>query len=49
MFILYQFLILILLVISPLIILYRIIKSKENPKRFLEKFCLSKSNRKNKN
>ena len=49
MFILYQFLILILLIISPLIILYRIIKSKENPKRFLEKFCLSKSNRKNKN
>ena len=40
MFFLYQILILILLIISPIIISYRILKKKEDGKRFKEKFCL---------
>ena len=31
--------------ISPIIIIYRIFKKKEDPKRFLEKFCLYSNNR----
>ena len=35
----YRFLLNLILIISPLIILFRLVKKKENPKRFLEKFC----------
>ena len=35
----YRFLLNIIFIISPLIILIRLIKKKEDPKRFLEKFC----------
>ena len=42
----YNFLVYIVLIISPLIIIYRIFKKKENPKRFLEKFSLQKDKRK---
>ena len=35
----YRLLLNIIFIISPLIILFRLIKKKENPKRFLEKFC----------
>ena len=38
-FILYQFIISILLIFSPFIIIYRIIKNKEDKFRFKEKFC----------
>ena len=40
MFFFYQILITLLLIISPLIIFYRILKNKEDKKRFQEKFCL---------
>ena len=40
MFFLYQIIILILLILSPLIISFRILKKKEDPQRFKEKFCL---------
>ena len=39
MFFLYQIILSLLIIISPLIILTRIIKNKEDKKRFLEKFC----------
>tara|TARA_B100000767_G_scaffold220943_1_gene209312 strand:- start:1951 stop:3213 length:1263 start_codon:yes stop_codon:yes gene_type:complete len=39
MFFLYQIIISILLVLSPLIISFRILKKKEDKKRFKEKFC----------
>ena len=39
MFFLYQILIVILLIFSPLIISFRILKKKEDSKRFKEKFC----------
>ena len=39
MFFLYQILIIILLILSPLIIIFRILKKKEDYKRFKEKFC----------
>ena len=35
----YRFLLNIIFIICPLIILFRLIKKKEDPKRFLEKFC----------
>jgi len=41
MFLIYQILLTILILISPLIIILRIFKKKEDKKRFLEKFCLS--------
>ncbi len=44
--IVYNFLVYIIVILSPLIITYRIIKKKENPKRFLEKFSLIKKGRK---
>jgi len=44
--IIYNFLIYIIIILSPLIVIYRILKKKENPKRFLEKFSLNKKNRK---
>ena len=40
MYILYELFGLILIILSPLIIIFRIIKGKEDPKRFLEKFCI---------
>ena len=40
MFFLYQILISILLIISPIIISFRILKKKEDSKRFKEKFCI---------
>ena len=45
MFFLYQILIIILLVFSPLIILNRILKKKEDPTRFKEKFCIPSKKR----
>ena len=39
MFFLYQILITILLIFSPLIIFFRILKKKEHRKRYKEKFC----------
>jgi|TARA_B100000787_G_scaffold164288_1_gene146841 3-deoxy-D-manno-octulosonic-acid transferase len=40
MFFLYQTLVSILLIVSPIIIGYRILKKKEDSKRFKEKFCI---------
>ena len=45
MFFLYQVLISILLIVSPLIISFRILKKKEDPKRFKEKFCFPSKKR----
>ena len=39
MFFLYRILINLLLLISPIIIIFRILKKKEDPIRFQEKFC----------
>ena len=39
MFYIYEFLGLIFILFSPIIFLYRIFLGKEDPKRFLEKFC----------
>ena len=47
MIIIYSFLVYIVIILSPLIIIYRIFKKKENPKRFLEKFSLYKKKRGN--
>ena len=44
--VIYNFLVYIVLITSPLIIIYRIFKKKEYPKRFLEKFSLQKNKRK---
>jgi len=44
--VIYNFLVYFVLIISPFIIIYRIFKKKENPKRFLEKFSLQKDKRK---
>ena len=43
--ILYNLLILIIIVLSPIIIFYRILKKKEDPNRFLEKFSLLQKKR----
>ena len=43
--IVYNFLIYIVIIFSPFIILYRILKRKENPSRFLEKFSINKKKR----
>tara|TARA_B100000575_G_scaffold242641_1_gene206086 strand:- start:229 stop:1479 length:1251 start_codon:yes stop_codon:yes gene_type:complete len=40
MFLLYQIVISLIVIISPLIIIYRILKNKEDKKRFIEKFSL---------
>ena len=40
MFFLYQIILSLILTISPLVIFYRILKNKEDKKRFQEKFCL---------
>ena len=39
MYFLYRIILLFLLIFSPLIMFVRILKGKENPKRFMEKFC----------
>ena len=44
--IIYNFLVYFVIILSPLIIIYRIIKKKENPERFLEKFSINKKERK---
>ncbi len=46
MFFLYQILISILLVFSPLIFIFRISKRKEDKKRFKEKFCFPSKKKK---
>ena len=45
MFFLYQILISLLLIFSPLIISFRILKGKEDKKRFKEKFCFPSKKR----
>ena len=45
MFFLYQMLMIILTVLSPLIIVFRIYKKKEDPKRLKEKFCFPSKKR----
>jgi len=49
MFFLYQLIISLLLIFSPLIIFYRIFKKKEHKKRYKEKFCLPSKKRNNGN
>ena len=49
MFFLYQTLIAILLLFSPLIIFFRILKKKEDKKRYKEKFCFPSKKRINGN
>ena len=44
MFYIYEFIGLIFIIVSPFFFLLRIISGKEDPKRFLEKFCLYSSN-----
>ena len=44
MFFIYEVLVLIFILFSPLIFLIRIILGKENPQRFLEKFCIYSKN-----
>tara|TARA_X000000950_G_scaffold268618_1_gene346330 strand:- start:340 stop:1575 length:1236 start_codon:yes stop_codon:yes gene_type:complete len=44
--IIYSLLVNIVIIFLPLIIIYRILKKKENPKRFFEKFSLNKKKRK---
>ena len=41
--IIYGFLVYVVIILSPLIIIYRIFNKKENPKRFLEKFSINKA------
>ena len=48
MFYFYEFVLLIFIIFSPILFLIRITSRKEDPKRFLEKFCLY-SNGQNKN
>lgn len=43
--IIYGFLVYVVIILSPLIIVYRIFNKKENPKRFLEKFSINKKDR----
>ena len=45
MLFIYRILINITLFFSPLILVYRIVKKKEDPKRFLEKFSISNKKR----
>ena len=46
MFFFYQLIVSIILLFSPIIILYRIIKGKEHKRRFLEKFSFATKKRK---
>ena len=43
--IIYSFLVYVIIILSPLIIIYRIFNKKENPKRFLEKFSVNMKDR----
>ena len=45
MFFLYQIIVTTLLLISPIIIIYRILRNKEDSKRFIEKFSISSEKR----
>ena len=45
MFLLYQIIIFIILIFSPLIIIIRILKNKEDKKRFIEKFSITSKKR----
>ena len=47
MFFLYQAVLSIILLISPIVIILRILKNKEDPKRFIEKFSIPSKRRKN--
>ena len=47
MFFIYQILLSILLIISPIIILFRILKNKEDKKRYIEKFSIPTKKRNN--
>ena len=49
MFLIYQFLIILILILSPIILLIRFIKDKEDTKRFIEKFCIISKKRTNGN
>ena len=44
-FLIYQIILTIILIFSPIIIIYRIIKNKEDKKRFIEKFSISTKKR----
>ena len=46
MIIVYRFLINFIIILSPIIILVRLIKKKEHPSRFKEKFCFFSKERK---
>ena len=48
MYIIYDFIGLLIIILSPIIISFRIATGKEDPKRFLEKFCIYKNKFKNK-
>ena len=45
MFLIYQILIILIILLSPVIILIRLFKNKEHKKRFIEKFCIFTKNR----
>ena len=45
-FLIYQLILILIILISPLIILYRILKNKEDSVRFREKFCFFSKSRK---
>ena len=45
MFVIYQVLFTLIILVSPLIIFFRVLKGKEDKKRFLEKFCLASKKR----
>ena len=49
MILFYRFFINLVFILSPLIILIRLLKKKESPKRFKEKFCFFSRKRKNGN
>ena len=49
MFFVYQILVILILVLSPIILIIRLIKNKEHPKRFIEKFCFTTKKRINGN
>ena len=49
MFLIYQLLIILILILSPIILVIRFIKDKEDTKRFIEKFCIISKKRTNGN
>ena len=49
MFLIYQLLIILILILSPIILIIRFIKDKEDTKRFIEKFCFISKKRTNGN